>query len=106
MQPLVSIGMPVFNCEKTLIPAVNSILNQTYSNWELFLLDDGSKDKTLEIANSFKDSRIKVIVDGLNKKLPSRLNQAIEMSQGKYFARMDGDDISYPERLQSFEQSK
>ena len=101
MQPLVSIGMPVFNCDKTLIPAVNSILNQTYSNWELFLIDDGSKDKTLEIANSFKDSRIKVIVDGLNKKLPSRLNQAIEMSQGKYFARMDGDDISYPERLQS-----
>ncbi|WP_414586014.1 glycosyltransferase family 2 protein [Scytonema sp. PCC 10023] len=100
MQQLVSIGMPVFNCEKTLISAVKSILNQTYSNWELILIDDGSNDKTLEIAKSFQDSRIKVIADGLNQQLPSRLNQAIAMSRGKYFARMDGDDISYPQRLQ------
>jgi glycosyltransferase involved in cell wall biosynthesis len=100
MNKLVSIGMPIFNCEMTLISAVNSILNQTYQNWELFLIDDGSKDRTLEIANSFKDQRIKVVSDGLNLKLPTRLNQAIKLSQGKYFARMDGDDISYPERLQ------
>lgn len=100
MQPLVSIGMPIFNCENTLFLAVQSILNQTYSNWELFLIDDGSKDKTLAIAQSFEDSRIKVITDTLNLKLPTRLNQAINLSQGKYFARMDGDDIAYPERLQ------
>lgn len=100
MQPLVSIGMPVFNCEKTLEPALNSILNQTYQNWELFLIDDGSQDKTLDIADSFKDSRIKIIADGLNQQLPNRLNQAIDLSKGKYFARMDGDDISYPQRLQ------
>jgi glycosyltransferase involved in cell wall biosynthesis len=100
MEPLVSIGMPVFNCEKTLNIAVQSILNQTYSNWELILIDDGSKDKTLEIANSFQDSRIKVIADGRNQQLPIRLNQAIALSRGKYFARMDGDDVSYPERLQ------
>ena len=100
MQPLVSIGMPVFNCEKTLNIAVQSILNQTYSNWELILIDDGSEDKTLEIANSFQDSRIKVIADGRNQQLPIRLNQAIALSRGKYFARMDGDDVSYPERLQ------
>lgn len=100
MQPLVSIGMPILNCEKTLIPAVQSILNQTYSNWELFLIDDGSTDKTLEIARSFKDSRIQIIADGLNQQLSNRLNEAICMSKGKYFARMDGDDISYPERLE------
>jgi glycosyltransferase involved in cell wall biosynthesis len=100
MQPLVSIGMPIFNCETTLRSAVNSILNQTYSNWELILIDDGSNDKTLEIANSFNDSRIKVIADRLNLKLPTRLNQAIDLSKGKYFARMDGDDISYPQRLE------
>ncbi len=101
MQPLVSIGMPVFNCEKTIHTAVKSILSQTYSNWELIVIDDGSKDKTSEIVNSFQDARIQIINDGLNKQLPSRLNQAIGLSRGKYFARMDGDDISYPERLQT-----
>lgn len=100
MQPLISIGMPVFNCEKTLSAAVQSILNQTYDNWELLLIDDGSKDRTVAIANSFQDPRVHVFVDGTNQQLPSRLNQAIKLSKGKYFARMDGDDISYPERLQ------
>lgn len=101
MEPLVSIGMPVFNCEKTLGSAINSILNQTYCNWELIIIDDGSKDRTTSIAQSFKDSRIKVIVDGLHMNLSHRLNQAILISRGKYFARMDGDDISYPERLEA-----
>lgn len=101
MEPLVSIGMPVFNCEKTLSSAIRSILSQTYHNWELILLDDGSVDGTLSIAQSFQDSRIRVIADGLNMNLPNRLNQSITMSQGKYFARMDGDDISYPERIQA-----
>lgn len=101
MEPLVSIGMPVFNCENTLRSAINSILNQTYSNWELILIDDGSNDQTLSVAKSFNDSRIKVISDGLNQQLPSRLNQIIALSKGKYFARMDGDDISYPDRLQA-----
>jgi glycosyltransferase involved in cell wall biosynthesis len=100
MESLISIGMPVFNCEKTLKSAVNSILNQTYSNWELILIDDGSKDKTFDIIKILGDSRIKIVSDGLNMQLPSRLNQSIAMSSGKYFARMDGDDISYPERLQ------
>lgn len=101
MEPLVSIGMPIFNCEKTLRAAINSVLNQTYSNWELILIDDGSKDRTLSVAKSFNDSRIKVISDNLNLKLPHRLNQIITISRGKYFARMDGDDVSYPERLQT-----
>lgn len=100
MQPLVSIGMSVFNCEKTLRSAVQSILDQTYANWELILIDDGSTDRTVEIAKSFQDDRIKVVTDGQNQQLPIRLNQTIALSRGKYFARMDGDDISYPERLQ------
>lgn len=100
MQPLVSIGMSVINCEKTLSGAVRSILNQTYSNWELILIDDGSQDRTVEIARKFQDDRIRLSVDGLNLQLPVRLNQALALSRGKYFARMDGDDISYPERLQ------
>ncbi|QXE21418.1 glycosyl transferase, family 2 [Richelia sinica FACHB-800] len=93
--------MPVFNCEKTISLAIRSILNQTYNNWELFIIDDGSTDKTLEIAQSFNDSRIYVIADGLHQNLPTRLNQVIAMSRGKYFARMDGDDISFPERIQT-----
>jgi glycosyltransferase involved in cell wall biosynthesis len=99
MEPLVSIGMPIFNCERTLKLALRSLLNQTYSHWELLLIDDGSEDQTLNIAMSFKDPRIRVIADGLNQKLQRRLNQAISLSEGKYFARMDGDDIAYPERL-------
>jgi len=101
MQPVVSIGMPVFNCEKTLVPTIRSLLNQTYENWELILIDDGSTDNTLRLARSFNDSRIKAISDGKNMRLAARLNQAIALGRGKYFARMDGDDIAYPERLEA-----
>lgn len=99
MKPLVSIGMSVLNCERTLTPTIRSLLNQTYENWELLLIDDGSTDNTLRLARSFNDSRIKVISDGINMRLPARLNQAVALSRGKYFARMDGGDIAYPERL-------
>jgi glycosyltransferase involved in cell wall biosynthesis len=97
--PSVSIGMPVYNCAATLGVALRSILNQTFSNWELIVLDDGSTDKTVEIARSFKDARIRVIADGVHKGLPALLNEAISLSAGEFFARMDGDDVSYPERL-------
>ncbi|HEY9640572.1 MAG TPA: glycosyltransferase family A protein [Coleofasciculaceae cyanobacterium] len=100
MEPLVSIGMGVWNCEKTLKPALQSIVNQTYQNWELLLIDDGSSDRTVEIARSFHDPRIQIIVDGLHKNLATRLNQAVALGRGKYFARMDGDDIAYPKRLE------
>ena len=99
MQPLISIGMSVFNCGKTLIPTIRSLLNQTYEDWELILIDDGSNDDTSLLARHFNDSRIKVISDGKNMKLAVRLNQALALSRGKYFARMDGGDIAYPERL-------
>ncbi|MBD2308798.1 glycosyltransferase family 2 protein [Chroococcidiopsis sp. FACHB-1243] len=101
MQPLVTIGLPVLNSEKTLKAAICSILNQTYCNWELIIIDDGSKDRTLSVAQSFQDPRITVIADGLHMNLSHRLNQAISLAKGKYFARMDGDDISYPERLEA-----
>jgi glycosyltransferase involved in cell wall biosynthesis len=98
--PLISIGMSVYNCETTVGAAIQSILKQTFSNFELIVIDDGSKDKTATIVESIKDSRIRFINDGTNKHLPARLNQAIELSRGKYFARMDGDDISFPFRLE------
>ncbi len=96
VSPLVSIGMPVFNCEKTLRATVASILNQDYGNWELIIIDDGSSDMTLDTARSFTDPRIRVVPGAGNLCLPARLNEAVGLSRGKYFARMDGDDISYP----------
>ncbi|MDQ6740620.1 MAG: glycosyltransferase [Actinomycetota bacterium] len=98
--PLISIGMPVRNTEKTLTRAVRSIINQTYPHWELLLIDDGSTDETLRIARSFSDPRIGIRADGASLGLPARLNQAVAASRGTYFARMDGDDVSYPARLE------
>ena len=96
---LVSIAMPVYNCEQTLATAIRSMLNQTFEDWELLLMDDGSTDRTLQMARSFSDPRIHIFAEGNHRGLVSRLNQAIDRSHGKYFARMDGDDVSYPERF-------
>src|SRR6516164_1614607 len=98
--PLVSIGMPAFNCEETLAVAIRSILSQSCEDWELLVMEDGSGDGTLEVARSFSDSRISVISDASHKGLVARLNQAVEISLGKYFARMDADDVAYPERFE------
>jgi len=92
--------MAVRDCEKTVEIAIRSILRQSYGAWELIILDDGSTDKTVEIAKSFDDSRIQVRANGRHEGLPHRLNEAILLSTGKYFARMDGDDVAYPERFE------
>ncbi len=98
--PLISIAMPVRNNARTLALAIQSIINQTYPNWELLLIDDGSSDETMRIAQSFVDSRIRIWSDGAWLGLAARLNEAIDRSTGTYFARMDGDDIAYPQRLE------
>ena len=102
MTNLVSIGIPFYNAEKYLAFAIQSVIAQSYENWELILIDDGSKDNSLKIAQEFaaKDKRIRVISDGVNKKLPARLNQIIREAQYDYIARMDADDIMHPERLE------
>lgn len=99
---LISIGIPFFNAEKYLGFAIQSIIAQSYENWELILVDDGSSDSSLKIAQDFEssDSRIRVIFDGENRKLPYRLNQLIQESKGECIARMDADDIMHPERLE------
>jgi glycosyltransferase involved in cell wall biosynthesis len=99
-QPLVSIGMPVFNCQATIAAALCSIFQQRYAHWELWLIDDGSTDQTAQVAGRFQEQRVRFIADGARLGLAARLNQAIALSQGKYFARMDGDDIAYPERFE------
>ncbi len=98
--PLVSIGMPVRNNENTLPLALRSLVSQTYINWELWLVDDGSTDHTMQVASQFADPRIKVLSDGHWRGVAARLNQVIALSRGKFFARMDGDDVAYPRRLE------
>lgn len=97
--PLLSVGMPIFNAGQHLRLAVLSIIQQTFSSWELLIYDDGSTDNALESLSDLKDPRIRIFSDGLNKGLAVRLNEAIDMARGHYFARMDQDDVSYPERF-------
>ena len=99
---MVTIGLPFYNAEKYLALAIESVLQQTYTNWELLLLDDGSTDNSLCIAQSYaqKDSRIKVISDGKNKNLATRLNELPSLAQGLYLARMDADDIMHSARIE------
>ena len=99
---MVTIGLPFYNAEKYLALAIESVLQQTYTDWELLLLDDGSTDNSLSIAQSYaqKDSRIKVISDGKNKNLATRLNELPSLAQGLYLARMDADDMMHPARIE------
>ena len=99
--PLITVGIPFFNAEKFLLEAIKSIFAQTYTNWELILVDDGSTDSSLDIALSIDDPRVRVLPpDGKNLWLPARLNQITQAANGKYIARMDADDISMPTRIE------
>ena len=95
----VTIGIPFYNAEDYLEYAIRSVINQTYLNWELILLDDGSNDNSLEIAKAFSDNRIRIISDGINKGLISRLNQLSSLASGEFYARMDADDIMHFDRI-------
>lgn len=97
--PLITVAMPIFNAGHHLRLAVLSIVHQTFCNWELLIIDDGSTDNALQSLSDISDSRIQILCDGLNKGLAARLNEAIEKARGRYFARMDQDDVSYPERF-------
>jgi glycosyltransferase involved in cell wall biosynthesis len=98
--PLVSIAMPFYNAAQTIGAAIRSILLQSYANWELLLCDDGSTEASREVATSFDDPRIVVWGDRRRLQLGARLNECIDRSTGSYVARMDADDIAYPQRLQ------
>ena len=100
LPPKLSIILPSYNPGDTLFYAINSILNQTFVDYELIVLDDGSTDDSLKIAMSFNDPRIKIYSDGMNRGLSYRLNQGVSLSQANYIARMDADDICFPERLE------
>lgn len=103
MQPKISILMGIYNCAPTLAEAIDSILAQTYPNWELILCDDGSKDDTYAVAESYRSrypEKIILIRNEKNMGLNHTLNHCLQHATGEYIARMDGDDLSLPTRLE------
>ena len=95
----ISVILPVYNSETTIEAAVKSILSQSFKDFELIIINDGSSDDTEQIINSFKDKRIKYIKNVKNIGLIASLNIGIKFSSSEYVARMDSDDISHPSRL-------
>lgn len=98
--PLVSIVMAAFNEEKYLHESIKSILDQTYTNFEFIIINDGSTDQSESIILSFTDKRIIYIKNETNLKLIDSLNKGLKLAKGKYIARMDADDISINNRLE------
>lgn len=98
--PEVSVLMAVFNGAQTLDTAIQSIVNQTFENWELILVDDASTDDLNSVVNQFRDTRIRVIRNVTNLGLAASLNRGVAAASAPYIARMDADDICYPSRLE------
>jgi glycosyltransferase involved in cell wall biosynthesis len=98
--PLVSVLMPVYNAEKFLSIAIESILTQTFVNFELMIINDGSTDSSEKIILSYRDIRIKYLINSENRGLIHSLNLGISNSRGKYLARIDADDIAHSHRLE------
>ena len=97
--PKISVIMPVYNCDLYIREAIDSILNQTEMDFEFLILDDASTDQTVSIIKNYNDSRIQLIEKPINTGYINSLNLGIELAKGRYIARMDGDDISFPERF-------
>ena len=98
-KPAITVMMPVYNAEKYLQEAMDSILNQTFREFEFLIINDGSTDSSENIILSYNDNRIRYIKNEENAGLIYTLNKAVDLTKTKYFARMDADDIALPERL-------
>src|SRR5690606_15090213 len=97
--PLVTVAMAMRDAARTLPAALASLLHQDYENWELVLIDDGSRDDSVKVAGRFADPRIRLLADGRRRGLGARLNEAVDAARGELIARMDADDISYASRF-------
>lgn len=97
--PLVSIIMPCYNCKQYLNEAIESVIQQTYQNWELIIIDDGSEYHCQNIINRFQDRRIKLIQNSTNRGIVYSLRRGIREAKGEYIARFDADDIMMPKRI-------
>jgi len=100
-QPLVSVIMPSYNAEKYIAESIESVLHQTYSNWELIVTDDCSSDHTPDIVRGFceKDSRIDFVVARQHSGIAGTRNQCLSRAKGRFVAFLDNDDLWYPEKL-------
>lgn len=100
--PLVSIIMPAYNCEKYISESINSVLEQTYKNYELIIIEDGSKDQTVDIITDFlkKDNKIKLIKNKVNKGVSYSRNIGINYSSGEWVAFLDSDDMWTSDKLE------
>ncbi|SEL59227.1 glycosyltransferase family 2 protein [Parapedobacter koreensis] len=97
--PLVTIAIPFYNNKETLLDAIKSVYAQTFNDWELLLLNDGSTDGSLQLVEHIKDPRVRLVDDRENRGLVYRLNQVSELAKGQYIARMDADDLMMPDRI-------
>lgn len=100
LKPIISVILPVYNAENYLAMAINSILNQTFIDFELIIINDGSTDGSKQIIQKIKDGRIKYIENKVNLRLIKTLNLGIDLARGEYIARMDADDIAQPNRFE------
>lgn len=98
--PSVSIVMPVYNAREFIEAALASVFAQTHSDWELILVDDASTDGTWEYLQRLDDPRVRLYRNDRNRKHPETVNRAIDLARGKWIARMDGDDVILPQRLE------
>lgn len=97
--PLVSVLMPVFNGERHLRDAIDSLLAQTFEDFELIIVNDGSTDQTSDILADYSDSRLIILDNDGNRGIAYSMNRALHAARGEYVARLDGDDVALPERL-------
>tara|TARA_B100000945_G_scaffold321092_1_gene333786 strand:- start:6386 stop:7384 length:999 start_codon:yes stop_codon:yes gene_type:complete len=97
--PKISVLMPVYNDEEYILEAIESILNQTYINFEFIIVNDGSTDNSLKIIQSFNDKRIKIINNDKNRGIAYSLNKGLDIVECKYIARIDANDVAHPTRL-------
>jgi len=98
--PSITVGIPFYNCQDTLADAIRSVFAQTFQDWQLVLVDDGSSDGSLQIANSLSDSRVRVFSDGVNKGIGARRKQMVDLAQSEYIAWQDADDLMHSDRLE------
>lgn len=103
VEPLVTVILPCYNAENYIADALNSILNQSYNNLEVIVIDDGSTDNSIEVvAQQIKtDRRTRLVTNETNLGLIQTLNKGVNLAKGKYIARMDADDVSHKERIKS-----
>ena len=99
VKPRVSIGMPVYGGETHLRASIQSVIDQSFSDWELILLDDCSPDRSLDVIDTFQDERIRLLRNASNEGLVAARNRIMDESRGEFLAWLDQDDLAFPDRI-------